>query len=412
MARQLSVVIVDDDRGRTKKWADSLRTAAGTQVQSSTLLEGEDLEDAIKPLRDRQRNSRLGRPVTDAKSVFDTADLLIVDYDLLKVDQAGIETGESIAYLVRCYSNCSLIVTLNQFGENAFDLSLASRFESFADLNIGSRQLANRAMWHPPFRGYRPWNWPLLGAAVQRFRRRVGQIANHLDSPILEFLGFTPAAIAALHKSVAELLGSRSIQTITFRQFAEASGHGLRNRDRAMSEVNLVRIASARVAQWLESAVLPGQDVIVDAPHLVRRFPSLLRGDSSRIPILNQTAMLEVTPNKLGIKASSIDLFRFTSPDWLSRSAWFWPDIAVSEHVSEVVNPFATTDLDAEFCEDLSQFAPVEACRQFSSGLESPFKRRYVLNHRSQWATRLRRRLKGPADFADVRYEPALRFAT
>jgi hypothetical protein len=412
MARKISAVIVDDDRGRTKKWADSLRSAAGEQVGLPVLLEGDALEEAVALLRGRQKNARLGRPVTDTQSVFDSADLLIVDYDLLKVDQAGIETGESIAYLVRCYSNCSLIVTLNQFGENTFDLSLDSRFESFADLNIGSRQLANKGLWQPQFRGYRPWSWPLLGVAVPRFRRRVAQIEKKLDAPILKFLGFTPAAHAALHKSVAALLGSNGIEALTFRQFAETSGHGLRKRDRPLNEASLARIAAARVAQWLELAVLPGQDVLVDAPHLVRRFPSLLRDDSSRIQVLNQTAMLEVTPTKTGVKAASIDAFHFATPDWLSRPAWFWPDIAVSEHVREVVNPFATTDLNAEFCEDLSQFAPVDACRQFSSGLESPFKRRYVVNHRSRWATQLRRRLKGPTDFADVRYEPALRFAT
>jgi hypothetical protein len=412
MAKQLSLVIVDDDRGRTQKWAEAVRSAAGEQIRVPVLLEGTELERAVELLRDRQKSARRGRSVTSAQSVFDSADLLIVDYDLLKVDQAGIETGESIAYLVRCYSTCSLIVALNQFGENTFDLSLDPRFESFADVNIGSRQLASKGLWHPPFRGYRPWNWPLLGAAVRRFRRRLVQVESNLNSPILEFLGFTPAALAAMHKSVAQLLGPSNVQTMSFKQFAETSGHGLRNRDKAPDDDGLARIASAKVAQWLESAVLPGQDVLVDAPHLVRRFPSLMRGDASRLQVLNQTAMLEVPPARTGIRASSIESFRFQAPDWLSRSAWFWPDIAMSERISEVVNPFAAADLSVEFCEDLSQFAPIEACRQFASGLESPFKRRYVVNHRSRWAIQLRRRLKGPADFADVRYEPALRFAT
>ena len=52
----------------------------------------------------------------------------IIDYDLLgsqaEKSPTGSLTGEIIAYLVRCFSRCKLIIGLNQYGSNPFDLTL------------------------------------------------------------------------------------------------------------------------------------------------------------------------------------------------------------------------------------------------------------------------------------------------
>jgi hypothetical protein len=417
MPDPLTVLVIDDERARATDWAQAISESGGQLVAKSQALEDAQFREAIELLRERQRASRSEKAVPSEASELDEVDMLVVDYDLLLFDDSGIETGESVAYLARCYSRCGIIVTLNQFGDNTFDLNLSPRYGSFAELNIGSTQLMNAGLWRAPFVGYRPWQWPLLVEAVSRLRRRIDVVEQNLDGRVLDVLGFTPSAKAGLHRSVAELLAgggvTSDVSEVTFRDFAISTGQGLRLRDRTMNEEGLARIAASRVARWLEDAVLPGQDVLVDAPHLIRRFPSLLKGDANVLDDLDGTAVLEVRANELPIEQSAIDRWCFTATDWLSRPAWFWPDVSGEESIEEVARPWASRELSAEFCEDVSRFVPREGCRQFVSGLETPFRRRYVVDPNSEWGKQAISDVSpdSAADFTAVRYHPSMSLA-
>lgn len=417
MPEAVSVLVIDDERARATDWASAIEATAGPLATSSRPVEDADFKQAIELLRERQRAARTGTAAPLEGSELDHVDVLVVDYDLLLFDDSGIETGESVAYLARCYSKCGLIITLNQFGDNAFDLSMDPRFGSFADLNIGSAQLTNTGLWLGPFGGYRPWHWPLIAEAAARLNRRVQTVKQNLDKRILDVLGFTSAAKAGLHRSVAELLGGGDVtldlSSVTFREFVTSTGRGLRPRDKTVDDDSLARIAASRVAQWLEDAVLPGQDILVDAPHLIRRFPSLLKGDPRTLSNLDTTAAVEVAASELPVDQSVIDNWRFQPTDWLSRPAWFWPDVSAEESIKEVASPWTSLDLPAEFCEDVSRFAPREACRQFTSGLETPFRRRYVINPESDWGREIADGIQASSalDFRAVRYSPSMSLA-
>ena len=107
---------------------------------------------------------------------IDNASIFIIDYDLLSSQEEGEEkneefftgslTGEIVAYLVRCFSKCKLIIGLNQYGNNPFDLTLRGDLDSFADLNLGGDQLDNPNLWMGDWQDseqeFRPWSWPNL----------------------------------------------------------------------------------------------------------------------------------------------------------------------------------------------------------------------------------------------------------
>lgn len=409
----LRVVVCDDERARAAEWAEAARRGAGGVIDEPSLLEKTQFREAMDLLRARQKAARSGYPPPSEASEMDDISILIIDYDLLDFDESGIETAESVAYLARCYSSCGFIVTLNQFGSNTFDLSMIPRFESFSDLNIGSAQLANVGLWRTAFKGFRPWHWPLIPQAARRLAGRTDSLRPHLDQPILAALGFTSTATAALHRTVAELLGNGDIENVTFRDFVLASGRGLRLRDKLADDVAVARIASARIAQWLEQAVVSGQDTLVDAPHLIRRLPSLARGDPAEIDTLNGAALVEVGANDLAIDAARIESHRLQAGEWLSRPVWFWPDVSLDETIPEVASPWTAPSVPVEFCEDVSQFVPADACVQFATALESPFRRRYVVNRESEWARQLLAdvAVNSAADFRSVSYQPALRMA-
>jgi hypothetical protein len=170
---------------------------------------------------------------------------------------------------------------------------------------------------------------------------------------------------------------------MTFRDFVEESGNAIRPKDKLGEgpEVDdrVCRIAAARVSRWLEDFVLAGQEILVDAPYLVARFPSLLSGKNiSRPETWNKTAQL-LPSTKVGIKHESLAPFEFSS-NWLSRPAWLWAKIARSREILEVREPLARRGGELVFCEDVSRFMPRNQARQFLADVASAHLRRYVVD--------------------------------
>ena len=394
---KIKVRVFDDVQFLGKGYADQIRSVKRTSTNLDVdTIDRDQFRQAMEELENRRKHAR-GKPTARERCIVDEFDVFIIDYDLLDLpDAASFLTAENVAYLARCYSSCKIIVILNQFGKNTFDLTLRGPPESFADLNLGSKHLECPGLWgiagEPG--DFRPWVWPVLPQAVSAFQRRVELLKGNLKEPILSFLGMTSVA-ESLPRNVVEFLsGPKDPAKVTFGEFVMKSGNGLRPKDKCASDNDeqMARIAAARVAKWLERLVLPGQDILVDAPHLVSRYPSLLKGGRKNVKRWNRTASF-ASLNKLGIDHAKIEDSRFQKTGWISRPAWFWRDVSKSTDIDEVKDPWNAEQPEWVFCEDTSTFEPPDKCRQFVADLPSPFVQRFVRK------------------VANVEYTPSVRFS-
>jgi hypothetical protein len=408
MKKQI-VLVCDDDQIHVDDWKRRLeRLNIPFGVEG---LAGKGLGEAIQILGKRREmsRSRRKRAARSEEHLIDTAAILIIDYDLLSVDPTSGMNGENLAYLARCYSRCGLIVGLNQYDRaNAFDLSLKGHPESYADLNLSADQLANPGLWRHQWAGFRPWYWPLLPAAASALEQRVTRLARHLDDSILTSLGLKAETISILPRSTIEYLGSgESPDGATFRNFVEGSVMGLGLKDKT-GERQMARVAAARVGKWLERLVLPGQDILVDAPHLALRFPSLLRGDIRSPRTWDASATLQPSASLWSDKGQlreKIDCHRFCEKNWLSRPTWFWHELSKLEAIEEVRNPWSAERPDFVFCEDVSRFLPRQEAREFVADLASSFVRRFVVDPDTCSDRKL------AAELRRVNYRPKVRFS-
>ena len=412
------IVIYDDEQGRSDDFESELRNGLDKANQGDEfdfeLLDTGEFQNAMKTLEGRRINFRDNKEIDleniseDNAGKIDNASIFVIDYDLLSSQEEGKKeekefftgslTGEIVAYLVRCFSNCKLIVGLNQYGNNPFDLTLRGDLDSFADLNLGDQQLDNPNLWKSDWEDseqeFRPWSWPNLCDLLHDFDKRVKDVQGNLKTPISEFLGFGGELFELLPREIVQFIWKdrkkEHFQT-TFREFITKSENGLRPKDvigikDSDDDINnyvLARVGAARISKWLEQLVLPEQDILVDAPHLVSRYPSLITGNKEKIETWNKTARLagHEELKELGLDIDLIEYYRFGRSDkahWISRPVWFWDKLRECENIKEVTEPWLTATPNWVFCEDASQFYDHENCREFLADTTSPFTQRFV----------------------------------
>lgn len=377
------VLVCDDESRRTTSLRGRLRSRLSALIDIDILpLSVDGFMDAIRGLEIRQRAARDGREAEQAGShPFDDIDVLFVDYDLLKLDESGgAQSGERVCYLARCYSTCGVIVGYNQFTyHSSFDLTLRGHIRSFADINISMDMAASTGLWSDSFTGFRPWYWPILTQSYERMSRLTEAIADRLASSILSTLGFDNDEMYRLFTTEQLELLSPKIdpRRATFESFLHDSPIALRPRDEPWTSDAAARIAVARIMKWLERAVLPHQNILVDAPHLVSLFPSLI-GPPHTEERWNTTCQLTVPANDLGFDTDRLSAYRFAAGDWLSRPAWLWPAIATDSSIDEVQDPWAERPDRLVFCEDVSRFRRRTTAREFLAEVAPEFNRRYI----------------------------------
>jgi len=123
--------------------------------------------------------------------------------------------------------------------------------------------------------------------------------------------------------------------------------------------------------------VLSGQDVLVDAPHLVSRFPSLLMGDRNKAETWNKTVTLS-GQKELGLDDEKINDFVFQTTHWLSRTAWLWNRVYKCKKIKEVDEPWKMEKAKFAFCEDSSTFEKLEDCKEYKASVDSPYNYRCI----------------------------------
>lgn len=151
------------------------------------------------------------------------------------------------------------------------------------------------------------------------------------------------------------------------------------------------RVAAARIGNWLDHVVLPSQDILVDAPHLVSRYPGLLR-NSSEVTGWDATATLDSVSPSIKIGLARECLFSEWKL-WLSRPAWLWSMVR-ERALGSPWESIPRESAEVVFCEDSARFAPSDEAFPFICEFQTPFARRYV-----------KRNGKG------VNYTPLMRFA-
>ena len=148
--KNLKVVFVDDNDEFLKTWRESFAArlrSPGLDLKENDRQATKNAVVALDNARLKARTTKI-EYVSEA-SLFNDADLVFVDYDLIELEETTALTGEDIAYLLRCFTTCGVIVLLNppDLGTNFFDLRLRRSFDSWADLVLGTDQLDNKWLW-------------------------------------------------------------------------------------------------------------------------------------------------------------------------------------------------------------------------------------------------------------------------
>ncbi|MFZ5921567.1 MAG: hypothetical protein ACOYY3_11000 [Chloroflexota bacterium] len=386
--------IFDDEKRQREKFVEQVRNVGlSEQDFDANLLEPNMVKEAFKIMLERQSRFRVeGYWVSEDKMPLDDIDILIIDNELRDFsDEIGIFTSaDAVAYMARCFSTCQLIIVMNRLAHNPFDLTLNLSFqgqlESFSDLEIGEKQLSSKALWGVGEEKFHPWYWPVLPQWLDDFEKRVEDAKGALrtNPSILEFFGLDDVK-DWIPRRIMQRLGDG--EEYTFLEFLRTSAFALSPKDKVVFEgkdeldertiESFARVVAARLSKWLEWQILPEMDILVDAPHLLSRFPSLLMGNHDAINDWNSIIVRHAVevPN---LQMDMLSEVRFSKSHWLSRPAWYWRKAMNDERIPDVKEPWNIEYIPYGFCEDTSSFVHEEQAKSFRAMVESPFANRYI----------------------------------
>ena len=393
-----SVLVYDDDPDLAASWQDNISEVVTGEYNLLPVLTKNDARHAAQELLRRRSASRKRNPLELEGCPFDDADILIIDYDLLHIAGDNAQyTGESMARLTRMFSDCGVLVVLNQFPGMQFDLSLRGHIVSHADLNINGELLAKPGLWqNPPWNGFRPWSWETLSQAVETHKGRMNIVNDALDKPIVEVFGMQSNDVLRLSDTAFGFIAPdakelSSFETTTFRDFIlNASGDRDLETLLECNKKSAVRFIAARIGKWLEREVLGPQDVLVDVPHLLQRFPFLFEEEK----ITNLNAWNETIHNVDPLRDIIGQSYWFQPEKFLSRPAVWGQRLEMDDEISKKRSEFDFTRVpDFVFLEDYSVFTSFERATEFRAGFHNSYDRRFIMNDE------------------DIRYAPQRRFA-
>ncbi len=406
---KIKVVIVDDER-RSETWESEIQKLLGDKAKVIAL----NLEEVKKEVGAIFMRRRKFADVKSESSVlelgieciFDTAHILILDYDLRHMDDTASEwtTGSEVAMAARAYSTVGTIVLVNRNGNNRFDLTMTKGNGSKADVEIGAAQVSNPGLWgQQGYDGYRPWSWPNLLKSYQSYEKAVSWIDARLDQPIFKSIGLHTGdrAKERLIQRAHWLALGIDPTSGTFADLVRTNSY-LAPRDQASifnDKKQCSRIAAAILRSWFDKIVVPSQDLLIDAPHAAYLMPWLLR-DVDDAKCWYATTSLEDP-----CMAFKVDLhkYEFELPFLLSRPAFFRPTLEDDAQSKEPSGFNYNKIPDFVFCEDISRFLDFSDSKAFPCELNTAETQRYVCNP-EKFTT-------GTHKAIDVEYEPSVLFA-
>jgi hypothetical protein len=395
MEQRPIITVCDDLPDQAKEWLEGLEELDGVAgVFDVRRLEKTDFQQGIGVLEARRTSLRnTGElPSSDEQTIFDDTDVLIVDFDLFEFEPANQRlTGEEVAYLARCYSSCGFIVGVNlDKVMNPFDLSLSDHPESFVDLAVGGSQVALPALWSggetTSEEVFHPSYWPLVPERTAFLRSRAASLEERMDDPIEQLLELPDHALQVLTRTRRNALEIPEAPEQSLsgpaRRWLTHSVMGIDRKDRLAGQEAEARVLAARLLKWFEIVVLPGQDLLVDAPHLIERRPGLLNGDSADADLWGRTCRFDLPASELPLRHELLSNFVWDS-EWVCRPVWLWPSLSVDQSI-EATRQAPRPQPRAVFAEDVSSFVSKEQATRFQAKLDSPFSARWVAQPRGQ----------------------------
>jgi len=377
----LNIVICDDDIERIEEWKHDIATAS-SGTHTVNVLTGIDLVNALDSLFARSRTEQ--RPGPDFASVFDEADVVIIDSDLSpdketlgrfsQEDSAVLseglrgQVGDVVAYNARVHTSAKLLIIVNQgYSDRTFDLTMRRFANQVGDLYLAEGDLVDPTLWSD-VRGassYQPWIWPTIERACERAEQfRV--LVSDLDRTVTSALDLD---ISKLTADQLDVFGDLDPEDTTFRQIAK-SQMGLRPNDLDVSEAAIIRMAASVTNRWFDRYLVLPQNVIADAAHLLQRFPNAF-GSPTSLDAWNAISW-ELDPEKIfGGAAPALStlsefaerpLFDVSSVREIARTTSF-PDDEMPELV---------------FADDSSRFIMASEAREILTALPGNSARRYI----------------------------------
>ena len=333
---------------------------------------------------------------------IDNIDCALIDYDLFYYSKTIDCTGSMLAYLLRCFTKCGLIGVYNRFGDNEFNLELNCYGKDLADFHIGLDQIDNPGLWSSDFGGYRPWYWPIIPSASLNYNICINDTINNMDSRVDEFLGIQN--INFRFDDIMFLNGPK--KPITFREAvsSQVNNLGLHYTDK-VNEEQLARIAAARTITWLNQFIIPNQNSLIDAPHIINKYPSV--SDDLSVDALNKLC----DPLSYPKLSDKLDSHQFVKRHWLWRDVWNLESLQQDESIAEVANPWhlleGMEDFDLVFAENLSRFIPEDFATRVFTLAGPPYTSRFLCLNPLDYTIKLIKGSKtGPTSLDGVQYVP------
>jgi hypothetical protein len=354
----MKILILDDVDAFAKRFkGDIEKGASGAKVRIDAQVASPG--DFVPHLREAQKACREGKARPASK--LDEFDLIFVDYDLGDTKNALGLTGEEFSYLARAFSTCGAVVALNQFPKGVFDLTLTSRYNTWADSNVDDAQLSNPGLWNYHTSTFRPWAWPALSTLPDQMRWLTQRVEKALKDKenIGSLLGLgteAPVGFLPVHLDFFGGLAD-SVETFARNQL------NTKDRDGAVDRTVLARCAASRLRNFIEGLIVPSQDLLTDLPHLMLRYPSVIKIDED-LDRWNK-AFLEMLHSG-GPKQFRAALFAL-SPG-MSRTLWWLSAARENKDVPENKEPWTYKVPPFVFFEDCTGFGESAKGRRFAPG--------------------------------------------
>jgi hypothetical protein len=401
--KKAKVRIFDDSSGQALSWKEDITRAIFPEDPflgniDVDVLTRDEFSTSLKELENRRVSLREGKGYAPKPTLIDECAILIVDFDLIDFwrdredskDSSDV-TGEWIAYLARCFSDCGYIIALNQGDPNpAFDLTLQGNPGSFADLNLPAKLVGSPWLWRGIGVGngieFFPWYWPVIPQAASAVKNCRNDIKNP-DATIIDKVGLSESDLSTLHYDTIDFLIGDQLEpcdkpfALTARQIAKGAMQSIRPKD-VLDPVRIPSICASRVRAWLHWFVLPAQNPISDFPHAVMRLPALLSlvGDIETINKLSTRDASKI-PYELINKEIRIKDYALQKKQqkWWPVPVLQWNRLLDSS-LAMNIQMKATPAFPFVFCEDVSLFLGKDKARVFRSKVLSAYQDRFVSN--------------------------------
>lgn len=370
----MRVRVCDDDETIADGWVEAIKAEAPSDAEIARLP---NAKDEVSNLLLRKMAAEKGENPLAQECGFDGIDILAVDYDLIHLDGEGSRTtGEGIARLARTFSNCGVIVVMNQFKGPQFDLGMRGHLDSFAEINIDADLVGHAALWRdlePADGQFDPTTWTPLPHQLDGARNLSAELQEKgFDMPLMAAIGLTESALSELSDTA---FGFLSLEAETAGKLAEVTPRAFLARWLASDLVaNLEAHAPTilndftafRVAKWLDRSVLRPMDVLIDSAHLIDRLPFMI--DTEKLNAADAGAWAKAARDpENSLRMDVLGQYRNENASKvLGRTVFDWYRLSGDDEIDKLQDAYLDNQPERFYlAEDTSRFVTKDAITRY-----------------------------------------------